>query len=146
MASGLALREGDVQVSTLIYAMGDQADNILRSFTLSDEDRKSYPTVKSNFDIHFIQRRNVIFECAKFNRRLLSRREQTGRGVHYGSLFTSGTLSPLPPLSVGQVCDRYPPPIQITSSQTFTTLCKLLHCGYGNLHDAMIREPRSCLH
>jgi hypothetical protein len=69
VASGLARREGDVQVNTLIYAMGDQADDILTSFTLSDEDRKSYATVKSKFDNHFIQRRNVIFERAKFNRR-----------------------------------------------------------------------------
>ena len=69
VASGLARREGDVQVNTLIYAMGDQADDILTSFTLSDEDRKSYATVKRKFDNHFIQRRNVIFERAKFNRR-----------------------------------------------------------------------------
>ena len=45
--------------------MGDQAEDILRSFTLSEEDRKN---VKAKFDNHFIQRRNVIFERAKFNR------------------------------------------------------------------------------
>ena len=50
VASGLAERVDDVQVSTLIYAMGDQADDILRSFGLSEEERKSYPIVKSNFD------------------------------------------------------------------------------------------------
>jgi hypothetical protein len=55
VASGLAQREGDVQVNTLIYAMGNQADDILISFTLSDEDRKSYATVKSKFNNHFIQ-------------------------------------------------------------------------------------------
>ena len=48
--------------------MGDQADGILTPFTLSDEDRKSYTTMKSKFNNHFIQRRNVIFERAKFNR------------------------------------------------------------------------------
>ena len=58
-------------MSTLIYAMGDQADDVLRSFTLTKEDRKTYTTVKSKFDNHFIQRRNVIFERAKFNRRRL---------------------------------------------------------------------------
>ena len=103
VASGLALREGDVQVSTLIYAMGDQADDILRSFTLTDEERKSYPTVKSNFDNHFIQRRNVIYERAKFNRR----RQEENEPV-----------------------------------EAFITALYSLaeHCGYGNLHDEMIRD------
>lgn len=61
IASGLAQKEGDVQVNALIYAMGDQADDILRSFALSEEDRKNYETVKAKFDSHFVQRRNVIF-------------------------------------------------------------------------------------
>ena len=68
IASGLTLREDEVQVSTLIYAMGDQADDILHSFALSEENRKSYQMVKSKFDDHFVKRRNVIFERAKFNR------------------------------------------------------------------------------
>ena len=46
VASGLAPKEGDIQISTLIYAMGDQADD---TFTLSEEDKKSYPTIKSKF-------------------------------------------------------------------------------------------------
>ena len=54
VASGLAQRDEEVQVSTLIYAMGDQADDILRSFALSEEDRKNYATVKSRFDNHFV--------------------------------------------------------------------------------------------
>ena len=40
IASGLVSRDEEVQVSTLIYAMGYQADDILRSFALSEEDRK----------------------------------------------------------------------------------------------------------
>ena len=69
MASGLASRDDEAQVNTLIYAMGDEADDILRSFALPEDDRKSYATVKSKFESHFVQRRNVIFEQAKFNRR-----------------------------------------------------------------------------
>ncbi len=42
-----------VEVSTLVYAMEDQADDILRSFALSEEDGKKYATVKSRFDNHF---------------------------------------------------------------------------------------------
>ena len=82
MASGLAWREGDVQVNTLIYAMGDQADDILTSFTLSDEDRKSYATVKSKFDNHFIQRRNAIFQP------LTSGRKRTSRSVQRVGMAT----------------------------------------------------------
>lgn len=103
VASGLAERGGEVQVNTLIYAMGDQADDILGSFTLSEEDRKSYSIVKSKFDSHFIQRRNVIFERAKFNRR----RQEENEPV-----------------------------------ESFITALYALaeHCGYGNLHEEMIRD------
>ena len=45
VASGLAQKDDEVQVSTLIYAMGDQADDILRSFALPEEDRKNYAIV-----------------------------------------------------------------------------------------------------
>ena len=56
-------------MNTLIYTMGDQADDVLRSFSLPEEDRKKYETVKTSFNNYFIQRRNVIYERAKFNRR-----------------------------------------------------------------------------
>ena len=49
--------------------MRDQANDILHSFNLSDEDAKKYKVVKEKFDAHFIKRRNVIFERAKFNMR-----------------------------------------------------------------------------
>ena len=55
VASGLSSRDGEIQVNTLIYAMGDQADDIFQSFTLSEEERKSYSVVKEKFDRHFIQ-------------------------------------------------------------------------------------------
>ena len=42
--------------------MGDKADGILQSFNLSEENLESYKTVKERFDIHFIQRRNTVFE------------------------------------------------------------------------------------
>jgi len=47
--------------------MEDKADDILLSFNLSEEDLKSYKTIKEKFDAHFIQRRNIIFEraCAR---------------------------------------------------------------------------------
>ena len=65
-ASGLVAKEDVIQVNTLIYSMWDEADAILRSFHLSDEDTKNYTVVKEKFDHHFVKKRNVIFECAKF--------------------------------------------------------------------------------
>ena len=52
LASGLAEK---VQVNTLIYSMGDEADDILCSFALSEADSKQYATVKGKFDSHFVK-------------------------------------------------------------------------------------------
>ena len=51
-----SLSENDktVQVSTLLYSMGDEADDILRSFTLSADDMKKYDVVKDKFDHHSV--------------------------------------------------------------------------------------------
>ena len=69
LASGLDKKSSEVQVNALIYNMGDQADYILLSFGLSDENKKKYDTVKAKFESYFIKRRNLIYERAKFNQR-----------------------------------------------------------------------------
>ena len=56
-------------MNALIYYMGDQADDILLSFGLSEGDSKKYDTVKEKFEGHFVIRRNTIYERAKFNHR-----------------------------------------------------------------------------
>ena len=61
---------GENQVNTLIYAMGDQADDIFLSFELTTEEENDYNQVKGKFVNHFIVKRNVIFERAKFNSRI----------------------------------------------------------------------------
>ena len=76
-ASGLEEKEDEVQVNTLIYAMGDDADDILRSFRLSVADINNYDTVKAKFEAHFVKKRNVIYERAKFN----LRRQEDGESV-----------------------------------------------------------------
>ena len=68
-ASGLSEKDEVTQVHTLIYAMGDQADDILRSFGLSEAEEKNYATVLGKFQNYFVKRKNTIFERAKFNRR-----------------------------------------------------------------------------
>lgn len=61
-ASGLCDKDSEVQVNALIYAMGDAADDILTSFTLTAKQKSEYDTVKDKFNSHFVTRRNVIYE------------------------------------------------------------------------------------
>ena len=70
-------KDEETQVNTLLYSMGDEADDILRSFRLSAEDAKKYEMVKGKFDEHFIKRQNVIYEHTKFNQR----RQEPGESV-----------------------------------------------------------------
>ena len=66
-ASGLKSKESANEVNTLVYCMGDEADDILSSLGLSNDDKKSYDTVKTKLEGHFVKRKNVIYECARFN-------------------------------------------------------------------------------
>ena len=56
VTSGLKQEDGPTQVSTLLYCMGEEADSALSWTNISDADREV--------------RKNVIFEQAKFNRRV----------------------------------------------------------------------------
>ena len=79
-ASGLTEQSEAAQLNMLIYSMGDQADDILQSFTFNadkGENEKSYESVKKKFNEHFIPKRNVIYERAMFN----SRKQQPGEPV-----------------------------------------------------------------
>ena len=73
------------------------------SCKLTAEAMRQYTMVKEALASHFIQRRNVIFERAKFN----SQRQEPGESV-----------------------DAF-----ITSLYALAE-----HCGYGELHDEMIRD------
>ena len=68
-ASGLTEKGEESQVCSLIYTMGNEADDVLTSFGLSEEDRKKYDVLKAKFENHFVKKRNIIFERAKFNQR-----------------------------------------------------------------------------
>ena len=76
-ASELSEKSSANQVNTLIYTMGDLADDILSSFSLSEEDKAKYKVVVEKFKAHFMKKRNVIFERAKFNQR----RQEEGESV-----------------------------------------------------------------
>ena len=92
-----------MRVNTLVYTMGDEAEDILRSFSMTEEEQSKFNKVQEKFEDHFVKRRNVIYERAKFNKR---KQEQ------------------------GEPVDKF-----------ITALYSLAeHCGYGVLHDEMIRD------
>ena len=62
-ATGLTEKSEETQINTLIYSMGDKAEDLLQTFSLSQEDAKKYSKVIEKFDSHSIQRRNVIYRC-----------------------------------------------------------------------------------
>lgn len=68
-ASGLAKDEEEKQVSTLLYCLGEEAEDRLNSTDITTNDRKKYDAVLKKFDEFFAVRRNVIFERARFNQR-----------------------------------------------------------------------------
>ena len=53
-------------MSILVYSRGDKAEDILESFGLSEGDAKKYDTVKARFEDYFVEKKNPIFERAKF--------------------------------------------------------------------------------
>ncbi|KAK6183197.1 hypothetical protein SNE40_010724 [Patella caerulea] len=85
LASGLDQQSEDRQVSTLIYTMGQQADDIYNSFDYPADEQITYDMVKTSFDGHFIIRKNVIFERANFNKR--SQKEGESADNYINSLF-----------------------------------------------------------
>ena len=68
-ASGLTKKEETSQINTLIYVMGDEADDILTSLKLTEAQKRKYDVVRQKFEAYFVKRRNPIFERAKFNQR-----------------------------------------------------------------------------
>ena len=68
-ASDLTTKWEEAQISTLVYSLGDKAEDILTSFNLKDDELKKYDTVKGKFESYFVKRRNTIYELARFNSR-----------------------------------------------------------------------------
>ena len=69
-ASGLAGETDTRQVSTLLYCLGEEANDVLASINITEEERKRFPKVLETLDEFFKVRRNIIiFERARFNQR-----------------------------------------------------------------------------
>ena len=61
IASKLYSEDEKRQVSSLLYAMGEKADDMLESFGLSDDNWKSYTTARDKFEAYFVKKRNIVF-------------------------------------------------------------------------------------
>lgn len=70
LASNLNATSEENQVNTLVYCMGDEAEDVLKGLTLTAEARKTYKDVKDGFDAFFVPKKNIIYERAKFNQRV----------------------------------------------------------------------------
>ena len=60
-------------MDTLIYSMGEDANDIVVSFGLTTEGAKQHNVVNKKFEAHFVVKRNVMFQRAKFNLRRATR-------------------------------------------------------------------------
>ena len=68
VASGLKEASTSKQVNMLLYCLGTEAESVLTSTNITEDERKDYALVLGKFDSFFQVRRNVIFERAQFNR------------------------------------------------------------------------------
>ena len=68
-ASGLTGQPEASQIDTLLYCLGEEADDVLTSTGISDDEKKVYDQVVGKFDAYFKVRTNVILEREKFNKR-----------------------------------------------------------------------------
>ena len=66
-ASGLVEKGEQRQVNTLLYCLGPDAEEVLDTTSISEDDKKKYEKVINEFDKYFDVKKNVIFECARFN-------------------------------------------------------------------------------
>ncbi|GBN61794.1 Transposon Ty3-G Gag-Pol polyprotein [Araneus ventricosus] len=67
IAFELSTKTGNEQVNSLLYIMGEQAEDIFSSFGLSETEQDDFDTVLKKFNDHFVKK-NAIFECAQFNK------------------------------------------------------------------------------
>ena len=68
IASGLQNKTEQEQVETLLYAMGECADDIITTLRVNEE-TASYTDVRAALNGYFAARRNTIVERARFNTR-----------------------------------------------------------------------------
>ena len=76
-ATKLNGEDEDVQICALIYAMGNEAEHIFKTFEFPDEQAKTYANTIAKFDAYFVPKQNIIHERARFH----LRSQQSGESV-----------------------------------------------------------------
>ena len=66
IASKLDLENEKRQASSILYSMGEKADDTIDSFKLSDDDQNSYATVRGRFEAYFVKKRKIVFDPVRF--------------------------------------------------------------------------------
>lgn len=72
VAAKLDKESGEVQVNSLLYSMGRDAEPIYGSFVFpaaTETKNPQFDLVVRKFDEHLVPKKNVIHECAFFHRR-----------------------------------------------------------------------------
>ena len=69
LASGLSTEGDERQISTLLYCLRQDAEEVLVPTGITTEERKTYKDDLEKFDQFFKVRKNTIFEQARFNHR-----------------------------------------------------------------------------
>ena len=79
------------QVNTLVYCMGDEADDLLRGLDLTREQCERYESVKQIFNRYFVPKENVIY-CMN---EPISTREYSSQGspLTHSSRHSQKTMS-----------------------------------------------------
>ena len=58
----MASESEERQISTLLYCLGEEAEDILTSTNISNDDRKKFNKVVDKIDEYFKVRKNIILE------------------------------------------------------------------------------------
>ena len=100
-----------MQVSALIYTMGRETEHVLKSITLAEGDDSKIGVILAKVDEHFVLKRNIIHERARFHQRNQNQGETvesfvrglyelaehcdsgTGRGQHIRDRIVIGILN-----------------------------------------------------
>ena len=70
-------KAGIIQVASLKYCMGPEAEEIAKTFNLSEDEAKKYQMVIAKFDSHFTPQKNVLRLRQTFYRRVQQSQEDT---------------------------------------------------------------------
>ena len=70
LAETLHKEEGDIQVSSLLYAIGDESETILKTFALTDVEQNDFDTVMSKLDTYFRPKVNYLEYRVLFQNRV----------------------------------------------------------------------------